>query len=77
MCKTHLGLARFMYFLTGGENMANHTYSAIAEFRKAQIKSAARDHFKLNELHDNLIKQVLEISLQEVLARYGPPPSPF
>lgn len=57
--------------------MANDTYSAIAEFRKVQMKSAARDHFTLNELHDKIIKQVLEISLQEVLARFGPPPSPF
>jgi CBS domain-containing protein len=57
--------------------MANHTYSTIAEYRKVHMKSASRDHFKLNELHDNIIKQVLEISLQEVLARYGPPPSPF
>jgi len=57
--------------------MANHTYSAIAEYRKVQMKIAAKNHFKLNELHDNIIKQVLEIALQEALARYGPPPSPF
>ena len=52
-------------------------YSAIAEYRKFHMKSVAQDHFKLNELHDNIIKQVLEISLKEILARYGPPPSPF
>ncbi|MEH7076744.1 DUF294 nucleotidyltransferase-like domain-containing protein [Neobacillus drentensis] len=57
--------------------MAIETYAAIAEFRKIQMKTAARDHFTLNELHDKIINQVLEISLQEVLARYGPPPSPF
>jgi CBS domain-containing protein len=59
------------------KKMNNHTYSVIADYRKVNMKEAASNHFKLNELHDNIIKQVLEISLREVLARYGPPPSPF
>ncbi|MFP5106808.1 DUF294 nucleotidyltransferase-like domain-containing protein [Neobacillus sp. C211] len=57
--------------------MHDNTYSAIAEYRRFHMKPVAQDHFKLNELHDNMIKQVLEISLKEILARYGPPPSPF
>ena len=57
--------------------MKYDTYSAIAEFRKTHIKEAAKDHFQLNQLHDNIIKQILEISLKEILERYGPPPSLF
>lgn len=57
--------------------MNDNIYSAIAEYRKFHMKRVTQDHFKLNELHDNMIKQVLEISLKEVLARNGPPPSPF
>ena len=53
------------------------TYSGITDYRKNQMKDAARDHFKLNKLHDILIKQVLDISLKEVIARYGPPPATF
>ncbi|MFL6559485.1 MAG: DUF294 nucleotidyltransferase-like domain-containing protein [Bacillus sp. (in: firmicutes)] len=57
--------------------MNNTAYSAIAEYRKVHMKESAKDHFKLNELHDNVINQVLELSLKEVFTRYGPPPSPF
>ncbi|MDR7238253.1 DUF294 nucleotidyltransferase-like domain-containing protein [Neobacillus drentensis] len=53
------------------------TYSGITDYRKNQMKGVARDHFKLNKLHDSLIKQVLDISLKEVIARYGPPPAAF
>lgn len=57
--------------------MDDNIYSVISAYRKEHMKEVVHDHFKLNELHDDMIKQVLKISLQEVLARYGPPPSPF
>jgi CBS domain-containing protein len=53
------------------------TYSEITDYKKNHMKEAAKDHFKLNKLHDILIKQVLDISLKEVIARYGPPPVAF
>ncbi|MEH7746320.1 DUF294 nucleotidyltransferase-like domain-containing protein [Neobacillus drentensis] len=57
--------------------MEYETYSAIAEYKKIHMKEAAKDHFQINQLHDSMFKQVLEISLKEIHARYGPPPSPF
>ncbi|MFB5196417.1 DUF294 nucleotidyltransferase-like domain-containing protein [Neobacillus sp. KR4-4] len=53
------------------------TYSAIAEYKNTQMKEAAKDHFQLNQLHDNIIKKVLEISMKEIQIRNGPLPCPF
>lgn len=71
------GLHALCIFIEEVKMMNNHTYSVVADYRNLHMKEAASDHFKLNELHDNIIKQVLDISLNEILARYGPPPSSF
>jgi len=57
--------------------MKHDNYSAIAEYRNTHMKEAAKDHFQLNQLHDNIFKQVLEIAMKEIQIRYGPLPSPF
>ncbi|WHY67951.1 DUF294 nucleotidyltransferase-like domain-containing protein [Neobacillus sp. SuZ13] len=57
--------------------MKQDTYSAIAEYRNTHMKEASKDHFQLNQLHDIIIKKVMEISMKEIQIRYGPLPSPF
>jgi CBS domain-containing protein len=76
VCKTYQACTLYV-FLVEVTNMNNDTYSAIAVFRKAHIQEASKDHFKLNEFHDHMIKQVLDLALKDVLTRYGPPPTPF
>ncbi|CAH2716211.1 hypothetical protein BACCIP111895_03395 [Neobacillus rhizosphaerae] len=41
------------------------------------MKMVFRDHFKLNDLHDEIIKKVLEIAMIQVSTHYGSLPSPF
>ncbi|MEH7307378.1 DUF294 nucleotidyltransferase-like domain-containing protein [Neobacillus drentensis] len=57
--------------------MKHDTYSAIAEYKKIHMTKASNDHFQLNQLHDNIIKQVFELSLNAIIELNGPPPSPF
>jgi CBS domain-containing protein len=63
--------------LKGSEKMADEFYSKIGFLRETHIKQVSRDHYKLNELHDDIMKQVLELSMKQVISRIGPPPSPF
>jgi CBS domain-containing protein len=57
--------------------MNNDLYSEISRYRETHMKIVIHDHFKLNQLHDDILKQVLELSINQVFARFGPPPSPF
>ncbi len=57
--------------------MINDIYSEIAEFRKVNITEAASDHFKLNQLHDGIVKQVVAVALKQISVQHGPPPSLF
>jgi CBS domain-containing protein len=57
--------------------MDDEIYVRIGRFRETQIKQVSHDHTKLNELHDEIMNQVLETSLKQTFPRIGPPPSPF
>jgi CBS domain-containing protein len=60
-----------------GELMSNDLYSSVTEYRKVHIKEAASDHFQLNQLHDQMVQQVIIIALEQVSIQYGPPPCLF
>jgi CBS domain-containing protein len=64
-------------FLKGSEKVDDEIYLKVGRFREAQIKQVSRDHYRLNELHDEIMNQVLDISMKQVFPRIGPPPSPF
>lgn len=53
------------------------TYSKINEYREDQITQISRDHFKLNQFHDEIINLVLDLAIKQINAQFGPPPSPF
>lgn len=59
------------------KSVVENLYSEAAEFRYMHMDEAAHDHFKLNQLHDEVVKQVLNISIKQVSIRFGHPPSPF
>lgn len=53
------------------------SYLEIRKDRENRITGVSRDHFRLNELHDEIIKQVLILSVDRVKEKYGPLPCPF
>lgn len=57
--------------------MEFQSYSKIRDYRAEQINATAYNHFQLNELHEKCIKYALSLSLKQMAALYGPPPSPF
>ncbi|WP_040206112.1 DUF294 nucleotidyltransferase-like domain-containing protein [Neobacillus jeddahensis] len=57
--------------------MEDNIYSKIVEFKQEHINEAVHEHFKLNHLHDEIIKQVVEVAINQVIDQHGPPPSPF
>lgn len=57
--------------------MNAESYSEVAEFRKISMVEAAHDHYKVNNLHDAIVKQVLLIALKQFSTQHGPPPSLF
>ncbi|MBT2654855.1 hypothetical protein J7E81_06265 [Bacillus sp. ISL-18] len=52
-------------------------YSVLIQIRDEKLKNVCHNHFKLNELHDNLIHRVAAIAINQVSSQHGPPPSPF
>ncbi|MED3562753.1 DUF294 nucleotidyltransferase-like domain-containing protein [Bacillus xiapuensis] len=52
-------------------------FSEIKKLRDKQIKETVHDHFKLNRLHDEIIKQVVSSAINHLTKQIGPPPSPF
>ncbi|WML38335.1 DUF294 nucleotidyltransferase-like domain-containing protein [Neobacillus sp. OS1-2] len=57
--------------------MTDNPYLAAVEYRTTHMGEASQDHFKLNELHDAIMNQVIKISINQLSIRSGPPPSPF
>ena len=53
------------------------TYNEIRQYRELQLDHVARNHFKLNQLHEEILQQVVNLSLKRISAEYGPPPSLF
>lgn len=52
-------------------------YLEIRRFRDNQIIWVSRNHLLLNQLHDEIITRVLQVSIQQIEERYGPIPCPF
>lgn len=53
------------------------SYEEIRRFRDNQADAVLRDHFQLNQLHDEIINQVIMLALSRMKVRHGPPPTPF
>jgi CBS domain-containing protein len=54
-----------------------NNYLEIRRFRDDQIIWVSRNHFQLNQLHDEIITSVITLSIQQIAERYGPVPCPF
>ncbi|MCM3693813.1 DUF294 nucleotidyltransferase-like domain-containing protein [Neobacillus niacini] len=54
-----------------------NNYLEIRRFRDDQIIWVSRNHFQLNQLHDEIITSVITLSIQQIAERYGPIPCPF
>jgi CBS domain-containing protein len=52
-------------------------YEEIRSYRDQQITAVISDPFKLNLLHDEVITQVIRLSVGRIQVRNGPPPCPF
>lgn len=54
-----------------------NSYLEIRRFRDDQIIWVSRNHFQLNQLHDEIINHVITVSVNQMVERYGPVPCPF
>jgi len=57
--------------------MQHDPYIELVQLREENLKNVCHDHFKLNELHDELIHRVVALAIKQVSSQHGPPPSPF
>ncbi|MDQ0200534.1 DUF294 nucleotidyltransferase-like domain-containing protein [Neobacillus ginsengisoli] len=57
--------------------MEYRTFSEIRKYRESQMKDASGDHFKLNQVHEDILLQVLNTALYQMTDAFGPPPSLF
>lgn len=57
--------------------MTAASYEEILRYRKKHIRLASTDHFMLNLLHDEILKQVIGLAITISIKRDGPPPCPF
>lgn len=57
--------------------MVYSTYIEVQDYRKKHINEVAGNHTELNHFHDELYKDVIEISIKRITEHLGPPPSPF
>jgi len=53
------------------------SYLEIRRFRDDQIIWVSRNHFQLNQLHDEIINHVITVSVNQIVEGYGPIPCPF
>ena len=52
-------------------------YEDIRKMRGQQMNDVAKDHFALNNLHDQLMIHVVHLAIEKVKKEWGSPPSPF
>lgn len=57
--------------------MEASSYQEVRQLRNQQIKEFSFDHFKLNQLHDHIMTQVVKIAIDNIKEKYGSPPAPF
>jgi CBS domain-containing protein len=53
------------------------SYLEIRRFRDDQIIWVSRNHLQLNQLHDEIIKRVISVSVKQTERKYGSLPCPF
>jgi CBS domain-containing protein len=53
------------------------TYNEIRQYREQQLGNVSRHHLKLNQLHEETLQQVLNLSIKRITDLHGPPPSSF
>ncbi|MFA9557059.1 DUF294 nucleotidyltransferase-like domain-containing protein [Evansella sp. AB-rgal1] len=54
-----------------------NSYKQIKKWREEVLPSVSTDHIKLNTLHDDIMKQIITISIEKVSSEWGPPPTHF
>lgn len=52
-------------------------YEQVKILRDQKMTSVSTDHQKLNEFHDQLMKEVVQIALEKVESEWGKPPTHF
>ncbi len=52
-------------------------YEDIRKMREQQMNDVAKDHFALNNLHDQLMIHVVHLAIEKVKKEWGSPPSSF
>jgi CBS domain-containing protein len=57
--------------------MVPSTYSEIKKIRDNEIRKVTFNHEELNQLHDQIILEVVKLSIKRINDQYGPCPSPF
>ncbi|HEY2420083.1 MAG TPA: DUF294 nucleotidyltransferase-like domain-containing protein [Neobacillus sp.] len=57
--------------------MTFESYIEIRQYREQQMSHVARNHLKLNQLHEENLLQVVNLSIKNISEEYGPPPSSF
>lgn len=57
--------------------MVNPTYSKIKEIREKEMSKVANSHYKLNQLHDQLMVEVIRTALIHIEKENGRLPCPF
>ena len=57
--------------------MGNGSYEDIKKYRDLKMNDYLHDHFLLNQFHDEIMMQVIWISLRKLETEIGPIPSPF
>jgi CBS domain-containing protein len=58
--------------------MATNTkYSQIKAFRDQELSHVSPSSTQLNSLHDDIIKQTVNLAVDSFQSDFGPPPSPF
>ena len=57
--------------------MKASTYSDVRNIRETGIHSMRTDPYKLNEFHDELMSEIIQIAIRHTTAQFGAPPSPF
>ncbi len=57
--------------------MKANTYGDIRKIRESRIDEMRTDPYKLNQFHDELMTEVIQLATQLIIDQYGAPPSPY
>jgi CBS domain-containing protein len=57
--------------------MESQTYQEILKYREQQQTAVLKDDIKLNQLHEDILQQVLNVAMINIKQMHGAPPSSF